>query len=163
MLKPDLVTIGVYGFNETQFFQALLNAGVDTFCDLRLRRGMRGSAYSFVNSQYLQRRLGELGIQYKHCKELAPSQATRDRQRIDDMKAGVHKRTRTALGREFIDAYERECLARLDSESFVGTLGPEARRVALFCVEREPEACHRLLVAKRLNRDLGLTVEHILP
>jgi hypothetical protein len=35
--------------------------------------------------------------------------------------------------------------------------------VALFCVEREPAACHRSLVAARLSRDLGLDVEHLGP
>jgi len=35
--------------------------------------------------------------------------------------------------------------------------------VALFCVEREPAACHRSLLAERLGKDLGIEVEHIIP
>jgi hypothetical protein len=70
-MKPKIVTIGVYGFDQESFFQALLNAKVDTFCDLRMRRGMRGSTYEFVNSSSLQKRLDELGIRYLHLKELA--------------------------------------------------------------------------------------------
>ena len=57
-----LITIGVYGFDEESFFQALLAAGVDVFCDIRQRRGVRGATYAFANSQRLQRRLAELGI-----------------------------------------------------------------------------------------------------
>lgn len=35
--------------------------------------------------------------------------------------------------------------------------------VALFCVEREPEACHRSIVGNRLAHDLGIPLEHIKP
>lgn len=59
-----IVTIGAYGFLEEAFFGALQAAGVDTFCDIRARRGIRGSLYTFANSTVLQRRLGELGIRY---------------------------------------------------------------------------------------------------
>ena len=37
-----LMTIGVYGADEDSFFGALTNAGVDTFCDVRRHRGLRG-------------------------------------------------------------------------------------------------------------------------
>ncbi len=79
-MSQKIVTIGVYGFNKERFFQALLDANVDMFCDIRLRRGMRGSEYTFVNSQRLQEMLKELGIRYIYAKELAPSKAVRDRQ-----------------------------------------------------------------------------------
>lgn len=59
--------------------------------------------------------------------------------------------------------YERERLASFDSRSFLAELGPEARVVALFCVEREPAACHRSLLAQRLADDLGLPVQHLTP
>ncbi|HEX9735328.1 MAG TPA: DUF488 family protein [Thermoanaerobaculia bacterium] len=68
-----IVTIGVYGFDEEGFFLALTNAGVDTFCDVRRRRGLRGSTYAFANSRRLQDRLATVGIRYVHVKELAPS------------------------------------------------------------------------------------------
>jgi hypothetical protein len=31
----------------------------------------------------------------------------------------------------------------------------------LFCVEGNPEACHRSLVAERLHEDWGIPVEHL--
>jgi hypothetical protein len=34
---------------------------------------------------------------------------------------------------------------------------------ALFCVERDPEACHRSLIAQRLIEQHGVTVEHLRP
>ncbi len=41
-----LVTIGVYGFTPEAFFETLRLAGVDTFCDVRWRRGVRGHEYA---------------------------------------------------------------------------------------------------------------------
>lgn len=162
-MKPDIVTIGVYGFDEQSFFRALLETKIDTFCDIRLRRGMRGSMYAFVNSTYLQKRLEELGIRYLHVKELAPNQDIREKQHREDKKLGIAKRTRKELGQAFIHAYEHDCLAHFDSVEFIERVGQDAKVIGLFCVEREPEACHRLLAAQKLARDLETGVEHIKP
>ena len=162
-MKPKLVTIGVYGFDSDSFFQALVQAGVDTFCDIRFRRGMRGSTYAFANSSRLQQRLAELGIRYVHIKDLAPNPTIRAKQDAEDKKRGVAKRKRTMLGQTFIQAYEQECLSTFDSRAFIEGWGNEAHVIALFCVEGEPEACHRSLAAKRLAEDLELQVEHIKP
>ena len=156
-------TIGVYGRTEEQFFGALAEAGIDTFCDIRQRRGVRGSQYAFVNSKRLQARLAELGIRYLHLKELAPSRALRDRQTTADQAARTPKRKRTELSELFIAGYREECLCAFDSRKFIEQLGDRARVVALFCVERAPAACHRSLVAERLQRDLGLEVVHPTP
>jgi uncharacterized protein (DUF488 family) len=160
-VKARIVTIGVYGFDEQSFFQALLDAKVDTFCDIRMHRGMRGSTYTFVNSANLQKRLGELGIRYLHIKKLAPNKDIRDKQQQEDKKLGTAKRTRKKLGQAFIQAYEQQCLANFDSDDFIKQIGPDAKVVGLFCVEREPEACHRSLVAHKLARDLDTGVDHI--
>lgn len=162
-MKPTIVTIGVYGFDEQGFFQALLDAKIDTFCDIRLRRGMRGSMYAFVNSTYLQNRLGELGIRYIYIKELAPNQDIRVKQQQEDKKLGIAKRTRKELGRAFIKAYEHECLANFNSSEFIKQVGQDVKVIGLFCVEREPEACHRSLAAKHIAEDLNLKAEHIKP
>ena len=74
-MKPKIVTIGVYGFDEARFFEALRKVKVDTFCDIRNRRGVRGSTYAFANSLRLQARLAELGIRYLYRKDLAPTKA----------------------------------------------------------------------------------------
>ncbi|HSG17245.1 MAG TPA: DUF488 domain-containing protein [Anaerolineae bacterium] len=158
-----IVTIGVYGFDEESFFQALSTAGVDTFCDIRQRRGVRGATYAFANSQRLQRRLAELGIRYLYRQDLAPTKAVRARQAEADEAQKVAKRQRTALGEAFILAYRSEILANFAAQSLLDEAGPEAQVLALFCVEREPAACHRSLVADKLRWDLGLTVEHIRP
>ena len=158
-----IVTIGVYGFDKDSFFKALLDAKIDIFCDVRLRRGMRGSEYAFVNSTSLQKKLQELGIRYIHVKDLAPSQAIREKQKQEDAKLGTAKRNRKMLGQTFIQEYEKECLSCFNSSEFVNKIGMETKVVGLFCVEREPEACHRSLIADRLSRDLALPLEHVKP
>ena len=162
-MKPKIVTIGVYGFDEDSFFDALDKAQVDTFCDIRNRRGVRGSTYAFANSLRLQARLAELGIRYLYRKDLAPTHAIRDRQAAADKATKTAKRKRTALGAAFIAAYHTECLGGFDPHSLLADLEEDAQVVALFCVEKNPEACHRSLVADKLAKELRLDVEDILP
>lgn len=160
---PEFVTIGAFGCDEERFFRVLQEARVDVFCDLRRRRGVRGSEYAFVNSQRLQNRLAELGIRYVHRLDLAPPLAVRQIQHAADDASKTAKRQRTALSPAFIAAYERECLAGFDGARFAAEFGHEARVVALFCVEREASACHRSLLAARLESDLGIAIRHIVP
>jgi uncharacterized protein (DUF488 family) len=163
MMKPKVVTIGVYGAAEDAFFSTLQEAGVDTFVDIRRRRGVRGAAYAFANSQRLQARLAELGIRYVHLLELAPTEAVRDYQRAADARSKAPKRARSELSPAFAEAYQREILEPQTPQLFLDALPEDARVVALFCVEREAAACHRSLVAAWLAEQLKVKVEHLVP
>jgi len=158
-----IVTIGVYGTNESTFYHALKKAGVDTFCDIRLHRGMRGSKFAYVNSAYLQNRLKEIGVSYLHVKELAPAKEVRAMQKEDDKACGTEKRTRTALGRVFVEEYRKRNLSLFDADAFLASLPSEAKVIALFCVERAPEACHRSLVGTLLKQKYSIPLEDITP
>lgn len=159
---PKFVTIGVYGFSQDEFFRSLQEAQVDTFCDIRARRGMRGRTYAFVNSTKLQNRLASMGIRYLHIKELAPTPEVRDVQRQADAASGTSKRQRAVLGRQFVDAYRASVLHEFDWNSLFGRLpAADCEVVALFCVERAPRACHRSLVADQLTERFGAAVEHL--
>ena len=162
-LSPKIVTIGVYGFDEEAFFNALQVSGVDAFCDIRRRRGLRGSRYAFANSKRLQARLAELGIQYHHMPELAPTAEVRGHQKAADRTNRTAKRKRTALDASFIEAYQNSVLHSFDADSFLTGFGGQPRVIVLFCVEREPEACHRSLVADELQQAMGLEIEHLTP
>jgi uncharacterized protein (DUF488 family) len=155
-----LLTIGVYGKSAEAFFGALHDTSVDTFCDIRQRRGVRGSQYSFVNSTRLQAELANRGIAYLYVPELAPSRKIRDLQHEADAASAETKRTREELGETFKRHYIKEVLDRFDAERFRDSLG-SARRVAFFCVEGKPSACHRSLVAARLGGEWNLSVEHL--
>jgi uncharacterized protein (DUF488 family) len=158
----QLKTIGVYGLSEEAFFKALQTAEIDTFIDIRQRRAVRGSTYAFANSQRLQARLETLGIHYLHLKELAPTLAVRQLQDEADKTAKTAKRQRTTLGEAFVETYSSEILEQFDPQRLVQELPAEAKVIVLFCVEREPAACHRSLVAQKLHQTLGWPVEHLL-
>lgn len=85
----EIFTLGVYNSTEQQFFGKLVENRIDTFCDIRQRRGLRGSQYAFVNSQRLQQRLAEIGISYTYLKELAPTKEIRDKQKEADKRNGI--------------------------------------------------------------------------
>ena len=163
MKKFKIVTIGVYGFDETGFFDALCKAKVDTFCDIRSRRGVRGASYAFANSKRLQARLADLGIRYIYRKDLGPTKTVREKQIAADKATKTAKRKRTRLGEAFIEAYHTECLAEFEPQSLLDELESDAKIVALFCVETAPEACHRSLVADKLAQAFNLEVENVLP
>lgn len=158
-----LVTIGVYGFTEEEFFDALQQASVDTFCDVRWRRGLRGARYAFANSQRLQRRLADLGIRYLHRRDLAPPPAVRQQQVEADKRNKVAKRQRSTLSDSFIAAYKEKVLSGFECRSLLDDLESDAQIVALFCVEGDPAACHRSLLAQKLQADLNLELEHLVP
>lgn len=159
--SPDLFTIGAFGYDEASFFRALTDARIDTFCDVRQRRGVRGATYAFVNSQRLQARLADLGIRYVHIKALAPTSEVREAQKRADAAEGVAKRKRQELGPAFVAAYSHECLADTDPADILNALPPDAERVVLFCVEEKPAACHRSLAAAWLAD--GEPVTHLTP
>ena len=48
-----IYTIGVYNSTESSYFRKLQENNIDLFCDIRQRRGIRGSQYKYVSSQQL--------------------------------------------------------------------------------------------------------------
>jgi uncharacterized protein (DUF488 family) len=156
-----LFTIGVFGKTQDQFFQELVQARIHTFCDIRRRRGVRGSQYSFVNSKRLQHLLAEQGIAYRYFPELAPTKEMREAQHAIDAQQGIPKRMREELGEEFKSRYIEGILSHFDSQRFAQDFDSSVSIIVLFCVEGNPKACHRSLVAERLRREWGIPVEHI--
>jgi uncharacterized protein (DUF488 family) len=157
-----VATIGVYGWTLQAFLDALHDASVRLVIDVRQRRGVRGSQYSWANARRLQVALAQAGIAYRHRKELAPTTELRQLQYAADDRLGVGKRSRAALDAEYHERYVHEILDRADLRSVVAEL-PEGGAGALLCVERDPEACHRSLVAERLAERYGVTVLHLRP
>jgi uncharacterized protein (DUF488 family) len=156
---PTIATVGVYGHDLDSFLAALAGAEVDLLLDVRQRRGVRGREYAWANAKRLQAALAATGIGYTHVKELAPTTEMRQLQyRADDLK-GEGKRSRTVLAPEYVERYEVEILAPAELEPIVNWIG--SSKAALLCVEQDPEACHRSLIAARLRRDFGFAVEDL--
>lgn len=154
--KLQIFTIGAYGFDEDTFMHGLKKQGIDTFCDIRLRRGMRGARYAWANSSRLQEILKNNGINYVHVKELAPSKEIREKQKEEDLRWGVSKRERTKLGQIFTDLYKQICMTEHNISILFRMLPNSSTRIALFCVEKEPEACHRSILAEHLCEKFNL-------
>ena len=157
-----IATIGVYDFTAQRFLAALHGAKVTVLLDVRQRRGVRGSEYAWANARRLEKSLAEAGIEYCHLRELAPTTEMRRLQYREDARLGVGQRSRAALAPEFADRYRREVLDQADLGSVVRDL-PDRGLAALLCVERDPEACHRSLIAERLASEHGLRVRHLRP
>ena len=157
----EFFTIGVYNSTEKEYFKKLIDNNIDTFCDIRQRRGVRGSQYAFVNSNRLQQKLNDLDIKYGHVFDLAPTSEIRDLQKESDNQKGELKRDRNKLGQTFTIAYIDRVFSKFDFDSFIDKLDEVgANRVVLFCVEEKPEACHRSIVTDKMEK-LGYKITHL--
>ena len=94
--------------------------------------------------------MAALATEYRHLKELAPTTELRQLQYSEDARAGVGKRSRTQLAPAYVERYTREIL-------------DPARPSAGSGVERDPEACHRSLIAERVAAEHGVAVTHLRP
>ena len=157
----QVATIGVYGFDRDSFLATLKGAGVVLALDVRQRRGVRGSEYAWANAGRLQAALEDAGIGYSHLKELAPTTELRELQYREDDRRGEGKRSRTSLAAEYVRRYTEEILGPAELDPVVRWIG--AAKAALLCVERDPEACHRSLIAARLQADWGFEIDHLRP
>jgi uncharacterized protein (DUF488 family) len=155
-----LATVGVYGFTVDEFLDTLREADVRLLLDVRQRRGVRGPQYAWANATRLQAALAEAGIGYRHHPELAPTTELRQLQYREDDRLGVGKRSRAELAPEFRRRYLSEILDRADLVELVAEL-PDEGTGTLFCVERDPEACHRSLIAERIGAEYGVRVVHL--
>lgn len=157
-----MVTIGVYGFDGGSFLRRLEDADVRLLLDVRQRRGVRGTEYAWANSRRLQAALAGAGIAYEHHPELAPTTELRHVQYAEDDRRGVGKRSRRELAPEYRRRYVAEILDQADLAPIVSAL-PGTGTAALLCVEEDPAACHRSLIAQRLTEVHGVTIEHVRP
>jgi uncharacterized protein (DUF488 family) len=157
-----VVTTGVYGFDVESFLRRLRDADVRLLLDVRQRRGVRGPEYAWANSRRLQAALAHAGIAYEHHARLAPTTELRRLQYAEDDRQGVGKRSRRELAAEYTRRYTTEILDSADLTPIVSALS-SGGTAALLCVERDPEACHRSLIAQRLTERHRVTVEHLRP
>jgi len=137
-------------------------ADVHVLLDVRQRRGVRGREYAWANAARLQAALAEAGIDYLHLKELAPTTELRQLQYAADARAGVGKRSRAELAPEYTARYTKEILDSVGVAAVIEAL-PAQGSAALLCVERDPEACHRSLIAARVADEHGVAVTHLRP
>lgn len=156
-------TIGVYGWKEGDFLDALCACGVQTLVDVRWRRSVRLRGYGFSNSQRLQQLLEGRQIDYLHARYLAPPPEVRHTQHRSDKAQKILKTERRALSPEFVERYQQQILTQENLQRLLCELSSGTNCIALLCVEQWAQACHRSLIANALKSLYHVEVNHLEP
>lgn len=135
-MEKVLFTIGYEGADSERFAAALAGAGVATLADVRAVALSRKRGFS---KSALRDRLAEAGIGYEHLRALGTPKAGREAARADD----------AALMRRI---YCEEVLETGTGAQALDGLAALAARAptCLLCFERDPERCHRRVLAERM-------------
>lgn len=140
-------TIGYERVGQQDFIAALKAAGIETLVDIRDVANSRRAGFS---KKALMAGLSEAGIGYVHMKALGTPKAGREAARKGDV-AAMHHIFEAKLA-------EPESALALAETAELASRG----RVCLMCLEHDWRACHRALVAGRLE-GFGLTPAHLAP
>jgi uncharacterized protein (DUF488 family) len=145
-----LFTIGYEGLDQRQFLAHLTINGVDVVADIRKLPISRKKGFS---KSALMETLCKKSINYLNFRELGAPKELRD----ELYKSGNYDR--------FFRKYEKNVLDKTDYLSDILTLINRGNSVALLCFERNPQKCHRKIVAEEIRKldGNGLKVEHIVP
>jgi uncharacterized protein (DUF488 family) len=145
-----LFTVGYEGATPGALADALATAGVETLVDVRAVANSRRPGFS---KRTLSAGVEERGIGYLHLRALgtpAEGRAAARAGRHAEMKAIYAEQLRTEAAQEDLAALVE--MAR------------HGRRLCLLCFEREPEHCHRIMIAERVEAAVeGLSLEHLHP
>jgi len=142
-----IYSVGYEGFTADVLAERLAQAGVTVLVDVRLNAVSRKKGFS---KRALEAALGEAGIEYLHERDLGNPQDNRDSFRTGDGAAG-RERMRAILNNGGGGALERLVALATDS------------RIAVMCVERERERCHRdVITAMVQEHDPSIEVLQVL-
>ena len=146
--KLPIFTIGYEGADIPSFLAALRKAGVSLVLDIRAVPASRRKGFSKTP---LAAHLSEAGIAYRHLRGL-----------------GTPKRGREAARRGDLATFESVFRAHLDEPEALLDFAEACERaqsepVCLLCLERDPNHCHRLIVAERMAAKTGQDIRHLMP
>ncbi|MBF0613083.1 MAG: DUF488 domain-containing protein [Magnetococcales bacterium] len=141
-----MCTIGYEGASMEDFLATLCAKKVELLIDVRQRAISRKQGFS---ARALEQRLQEAGISYHHLVDLGDPKEGRDA-----AKAG------------HMDLFTRIFQQHLESQAGQDGLQQAAILVekypsCLLCYERDPNQCHRLLVANRLKQSMDIVIDHL--
>ena len=145
----SIATIGYESATVRTFLDALKEAKVELLVDVRAVASSRRPGFAKTK---LAANLGEAGIDYLHLRGLGTPAEGRAAAR-----AGRHEEMRAIF---------LEHLATEAAQAELQTLAEivrSGRRVALLCLEANPEHCHRTMVAEALASLMEVRVDHLAP
>ncbi|MGA0532076.1 DUF488 family protein [Hansschlegelia sp. KR7-227] len=145
-----LFTIGYEGATPRALGDALATAGVEVLVDVRAVANSRRPGFS---KRALAASVDERGLGYLHLRALGTPAEGRAAAR-----AGRHAEMKAIFAEQLKTDAAQEDLAGLIE------LARGGRKLCLLCFEREPEHCHRMMVAERVEAALtGVVLEHLHP
>lgn len=144
----EICTIGFTGRTAQDFFETLMNAGVDRLVDVRLNNSSQLAAFTKQRDlMFFLDRI--LGAGYVHEPQLAPTPELLRSYRSKEISWQEYEK-------RFLDLMEeRRIEEEVPKELFVG-------KPVLLCSETTPDKCHRRLVAEYLASRWGdIKVTHL--
>ncbi len=145
-MSHPISTIGYEGATPAGLIRALRHARVALVLDIRAVPASRKKGFSKTQ---LAANLADAGIVYRHLRGLGTPKRGREAARFGDVET---------FERIFLE-HMSEPEALLDLAQAI-TLA-KAEPVCLLCLERDPEVCHRLIVANRMAAETGQELRHI--
>ncbi|MET0313326.1 MAG: DUF488 domain-containing protein [Hansschlegelia sp.] len=142
-----LFTIGYEGATPGALADALQTAGVETLVDVRAVANSRRPGFS---KRALAAQVEERGVGYLHMRALGTPADGRAAAR-----SGRHDEMRRIFAAHLETDAAKEELAALKALARTG------KKLCLLCFEREPEHCHRLMIAERVDDELAIEIEHL--
>jgi uncharacterized protein (DUF488 family) len=141
-----LFTIGYEGASLPDFIATLQLAGVEHLIDVRAIAQSRRPGFS---KNALCAALTAAGISYTHVRQLGDPKPGREAARRGEIKS-------------FQSIFEDHLqLPETKAALQIAAAICQAEVAALLCFERNPQLCHRTLVAKRLTDVCSLSVRHL--
>lgn len=138
-----LFTVGYEGTDIDRFVRTLKAAGVRQLADVRAVAVSRKSGFS---KKKLAERLADVGILYIHFVALGDPKPGREAAR-----AGEYDRFRSIYG-----AHIRTDDAQIALAELIETA--QAAPTCLLCFERDPETCHRTIIACDVSKKTGFDI-----
>lgn len=142
-------TIGYQESTQDAVCQTLAAAGVELLVDVRAVAASRRPGFS---KRQLASGVEAVGIGYRHMRDLGTPPDGRQAAR-----SGRHDDLRRIYEAHLATEAAQRAFGEL--AELVGSGGP----LCLLCFERQPEHCHRRIVAEHLVRRLGCEVVDLLP
>ncbi len=143
---PEILTIGYEGCAIGQVIAALREAGVSLLIDVRAIAASRKPGFS---KRQLAAGLDVQGIDYVHLRPLGTPKPGRDA-----VWAG-HPQRMVAIYRQHMTGDQPQA-ALADATTLA-----RARRCCLLCFERDPDTCHRRIVAEWIAAETGQRITHL--
>jgi uncharacterized protein (DUF488 family) len=146
-MVTTLFTLGYEKRDLDEFIGILQAASIDALVDVRETPWSHKPGFSKTP---LSSAVGNAGMQYVHAKFAGNPKRLRT-------QANSHNEA-LALYRDFLAQHTK---LMDDFDTLVGELQTRGKRVCVMCFERNPDECHRSVLADLWRQRGGRTVEHL--